>query len=159
MICDRLKQTNEAHYINLRSMGSFCDFEAGSSPEGSSSADFLEDNKTYIIMEARSNYHHFFLNLMMPALLVLKEISHENLHFVLCDLNLRSNEENFDKLLTELLQENGIGYTEINNSEFEYMNAKNFIPINGTDIDSGIPLLYDYLIDKYKVSIETPNKG
>jgi hypothetical protein len=33
MICDRLKQTNEVYHINLRSMGSFCDFEAGSSPE------------------------------------------------------------------------------------------------------------------------------
>jgi hypothetical protein len=158
MVCDRLKETNEIHYVNLRSMGSFCDFETGTSPEGSNSINFLEDNKTYVIMEARSNYHHFFLNLMMPALLVLKEISHENLHFVLCDLNLRSNEENFDKLLTELLQENGISYTEISSSEFEYINAKNFIPINGTDIDNGIPLLYDYLIDKYKVSTETPNK-
>jgi capsular polysaccharide biosynthesis protein len=158
MVCDRLKETSEIHYINLRSMGSFCDFETGTSPEGSNSINFLEDNKTYVIMEARSNYHHFFLNLLMPALIVLKELSHENLHFVLCDLNLRSSEENFDKLLTELLQENGISYTEISNSEFEYINAKNFIPINGTDIDNGIPLLHDYLINKYNISTETPSK-
>jgi hypothetical protein len=139
-------------------MGSFCDFEPGIYPEGSNSISFLEDNKTYVIMEARSNYHHFFLNLLMPALIVLKELSHENLHFVLCDLSLGPNEENFDKLLTELLQENGISYTEISNFEVEYLNAKNFIPINGVDIDNGIPLLYNYLIDKYNISTETPNK-
>jgi capsular polysaccharide biosynthesis protein len=158
MICDRLKQTNEVHHINLRSMGSFCDFEAGSSPEDSNSINFLKDNKTYIIMEDRSNYHHFFINLMMPALIVLDELSHKNLHFVLCDLNLRPNEENFDKLLIELLQENNISYTQVDNSKFEYINAKNFIPINGTDLENGIPLLNNYLINKYGMVTETPNK-
>ncbi len=139
-------------------MGSFCEFEPGTSPEGSSSISFLENDKTYVIMEARSNYHHFFLNLMMPALIVLDELDHKNLHFVLCDLNLRADKENFDKLLTELLQENKINYTEVNSSEFEYINAKNFIPINGTDIHNGIRLLYDYLTNKYNTSKETPNK-
>jgi capsular polysaccharide biosynthesis protein len=158
MICDRLKQTNEIHHINLRDMGSFCDFEPGSSPENSNSIDFLEENKTYVIMENRSNYHHFFINLMMTALIVLKELSHENLHFVLCDLNLRPNEENFDKLLIELLQENNISYTEVDNSEFEYINAKNLIPINGADIENGIPLLYNYFLNKYNMVTETPNK-
>jgi hypothetical protein len=158
MICDRLKQTNEVHHINLRSMGSFCDFEAGSSPEDSNSINFLKDNKTYIIMEDRSNYHHFFINLMMPALIVLDELSHKNLHFVLCDLNLRPNEENFDKLLIELLQENNISYTQVDNSKFEYINAKNFIPINGADLENGIPLLNNYLINKYGMVTETPNK-
>ena len=158
MICDRLKQTNEVHHINLRSMGSFCDFEEGSSPEDSNSINFLKDNKTYIIMEDRSNYHHFFINLMMPALIVLDELSHKNLHFVLCDLNLRPNEENFDKLLIELLQENNISYTQVDNSKFEYMNAKNFIPINGADLENGIPLLNNYLINKYGMVTETPNK-
>jgi capsular polysaccharide biosynthesis protein len=139
-------------------MGSFCDFEAGSSPEDSNSINFLKDNKTYIIMEDRSNYHHFFINLMMPALIVLDELSHKNLHFVLCDLNIRPNEENFDKLLIELLQENNISYTQVDNSKFEYMNAKNFIPINGVDLESGIPLLNNYLINKYGMVTETPNK-
>jgi capsular polysaccharide biosynthesis protein len=158
MICDRLKQTDEVHHINLRSMGSFCDFEEGSSPEDSNSINFLKDNKTYIIMEDRSNYHHFFINLMMPALIVLDELNHKNLHFVLCDLNLRPNEENFDKLLIELLQENNISYTQVDNSKFEYINAKNFIPINGADLESGIPLLNNYLINKYGIVTETPNK-
>ncbi len=139
-------------------MGSFCDFEPGTSPEGFSSISFLENNKTYVIMEAKSNYHHFFLNLLIPALIALDELDHKNLHFVLCDLNLRPDKENFDKLLLELLQENGISYTEVDNSEFQYINAKNFIPINGVDIESGIPLLYEYLTDKYKVSTETPSK-
>ena len=139
-------------------MGSFCDFEEGSSPEDSNSINFLKDNKTYIIMEDRSNYHHFFINLMMPALIVLDELNHKNLHFVLCDLNLRPNEENFDKLLIELLQENNISYTQVDNSKFEYINAKNFIPINGADLESGIPLLNNYLINKYGIVTETPNK-
>jgi len=139
-------------------MGSFCDFEEGSSPEDSNSINFLKDNKTYIIMEDRSNYYHFFINLMMPALIVLDELSHKNLHFVLCDLNLRPKEESFHKLLIELLQENNIGYTQVDNSKFEYINAKNFIPINGADIENGIPLLSNYLINKYKIVTETPNK-
>jgi capsular polysaccharide biosynthesis protein len=158
MICDRLKQTDEICYINLREMGSLCDFEFGSSPEGSNSVNFLEDNKTYVIMDSKSNYHHFFVNLMMPALIVLEELGHENLHFVLCNLNLRPKGENFDDLLVELLQERKISYTEIDNSEVEYINAKNFIPINGADIENGIASLYNYLIDKYNIATETPNK-
>jgi capsular polysaccharide biosynthesis protein len=139
-------------------MGSFCDFVAGTSPEDSVSVDFLEDNKTYVIMEDRSNYHHFFINIMMPALTVLKELDNEDLHFVLCNLNVRPNEQNFDALLIELLEENEISYTQISNTDFEYINAKNFIPINGTDIDTGIPLLHNYLLNKYKTVIETPDK-
>lgn len=139
-------------------MGSFCDFEPGSSPEDSKSINFLEDGKTYVIMESRSNYHHFFINLMMPALMVLDEISHEGLHFVLCDVSLRSGEENFDSLLVELLQERNISYTEISKSDFDYINAKNFIPINGADLDTGVPLLYNYLLNKYNMVTETPNK-
>jgi capsular polysaccharide biosynthesis protein len=158
MICDRLKQTDEIHHINLRDMGSFCDFEPGASPEGSNSISFLEDDKTYVIMEDRSRYHHFFINLMMPALIALDELDRQNLHFVLCDLNVRPNEENFDRLLIELLQENEISYTEIDSSDVEYINAKNFIPINGADIENGIPLLYNYLINKYNITAEIPNK-
>jgi capsular polysaccharide biosynthesis protein len=139
-------------------MGSFCDFKIGSAPKDSNSISFLEDNKTYVIMESKSGYHHFFINLMMPALIVLNELDRKDLHFVLCDLSLRPKEENFDSLLVELLQENGIPYTEINNSEFQYINAKNFIPINGADLDNGIPLLYNYLLDKYNMVTETPNK-
>jgi hypothetical protein len=88
----------------------------------------------------------------------LDELSHKNLHFVLCNLNLRPNEENFDKLLIELLQENNISYTQVDNSKFEYINAKNFIPINGADPENGIPLLNNYLINKYGMVTETPNK-
>lgn len=158
MVCDRLKVTNEIYNINLHTLGSFCDFEPGYSPEGSSSISFLEDNKTYVIMDSKSNYHHFLINLMMPALMVLEEVSHEGLHFVLCDLHLRTGEENFDNLLIELLQENGISYTQVDNSEFTYLNAKNFIPINGADLDTGVSLLYNYLLNKYNVIPETPNK-
>jgi capsular polysaccharide biosynthesis protein len=158
MVCDRLEKVNEIHNINLHTLGSFCDFEPGYSPEGPSSVSFLEDNKTYVIMESNSNYHHFLINLMMPALMVLEEVSHEGLHFVLCNLNLRSGEENFDNLLIELLEERGISYTQLNNSEFTYLNAKNFIPINGADLNTGVPLLYNYLLNKYNMVTETPNK-
>jgi capsular polysaccharide biosynthesis protein len=158
MVCDRLEKVSDIHNINLHGMGSFCDFEPGMSPEGSNSINFLEDNKTYVIMESRSNYHHFFINLMMPALMVLDEVSHEGLHFVLCDLNLRPGEENFDSLLVELLQERGIPYTEMSISDFDYINAKNFIPVNGADLETGVPLLYNYLLNKYNIVTETPNK-
>jgi capsular polysaccharide biosynthesis protein len=157
-VCNRLEETSEVHNINLKTMGSACDFEPGTSPEGSNSINFLEDNKTYVIMLTTANYHHFFLNLMMPALLVLKELGHKNLHFVLCNQGLKDKQDNFDTLIVELLQENQISYTEISDSQFDYMNAKNFIPINGSDIENGIPLLYDYLIDKYSMTTKTPNK-
>lgn len=158
MVCDRLEKVNEIHSINLHTLGSFCDFEPGYSPEGSSSISFLEDNKTYVIMDSKSNYHHFLINLMMTALMVLKEVSHEGLHFVLCNLNWRGGEENFDNLLIELLQEHGISYTQVDNSEFTYLNAKNFIPINGADLETGVPLLYNYILNKYNIATETPNK-
>jgi hypothetical protein len=158
MVCDRLEKVSDVHNINLHTLGSFCDFEPGLSPEGPSHVNFLEDNKTYVIMDSHSNYHHFFINLLIPALLVLEEISHEGLHFVLCNLSSSHEEGNFDNLVIELLQERGISYTQVDNSEFTYLNAKNFIPINGTDIETGIPLLYNYLIDKYNISTETPNK-
>lgn len=158
MVCDRLEKVNDIHNINLHTLGSFCDFEPGYSPEGSSSVSFLEDNKTYVIMDSKSNYHHFLINLMMPALMVLEEISHEGLHFVLCNLNVRSGEENFDNLVIELLQEHGISYTQVDNSEFTYLNAKNFIPINGADLDNGVPLLYNYLLNKYNMVPEIPSK-
>ena len=94
----------------------------------------------------------------MTALMVLEEVSHEGLHFVLCNINLRGGKENFDNLLIELLQERGISYTQVDNSEFTYLNAKNFIPINGVDIEVGVPLLYNYLLNKYNMVPETPNK-
>jgi capsular polysaccharide biosynthesis protein len=158
MVCDRLKKINDVHNINLHTLGSFCDFEPGYSPEGPSSISFLEDNKTYVIMDSGSKYHHFLINLMMPALMVLEEVSHKGLHFVLCNLNMRPLGENFDNLLVELLEENNIRYTEVDNSKFTYINAKNFIPINGADLDSGVPLLYNYFLSKYNVVTETPNK-
>ena len=158
MVCDRLEKVNDIHNINLHTLGSFCDFEPGYSPEDSSSVSFLEDNKTYVIMDSKSNYHHFLINLMMPALILLEEVSHEGLHFVLCNLNVRSGEENFDNLVIELLQEHGISYTQVDNSEFTYLNAKNFIPINGADLDNGVPLLYNYLLNKYNMVPEEPSK-
>ena len=109
-------------------------------------------------MDSKSNYHHFLINLMMPALILLEEVSHEGLHFVLCNLNVRSGEENFDNLVIELLQEHGISYTQVDNSEFTYLNAKNFIPINGADLDNGVPLLYNYLLNKYNMVPEEPSK-
>jgi hypothetical protein len=158
MVCNRIEKTSEIHNIEFSTMGSFCDFQPGSSPEGSISADFLEDGKTYVIMEDRSNFHHFLINLMMPALIVLEELGQEGLHFVLCNLNVREGSENFDSLLVELLQEKGIGYTQIDSTDFDYINAKNFIPINGADVEAGIPLLYNYLTNKYNIGTETPNK-
>jgi capsular polysaccharide biosynthesis protein len=157
-VCNRLEETGEVHNINLKTMGSTCDFKPGSSPEGSSSINFLEDDKTYVIMLTTANYHHFFLNLMMPALLVLKELGHKNLHFVLCEQGKKDKQDNFDSLIVELLEENEIDYTEINDFQFDYINAKNFIPINGSDIENGIPLLYNYLVNKYNATTETPNK-
>jgi hypothetical protein len=158
MLCNRLEKISEIHSIDFSTMGSFCDFQPGNSPEGSISIDFLEDNKTYVIMEDRSSYHHFLINLMMPALTALEELDNENLHFVLCNLNVRTDEQIFDSLLVELLQERQINYTQVNSSEFDYINAKNFIPINGTEVETGIPLLYNYLLTKYEVVPETPSK-
>jgi capsular polysaccharide biosynthesis protein len=158
MVCNRIEKVNDIHNINLHTLGSFCDFEPGYSPEDSSSISFLEDNKTYVIMASKTTYHHFFINLMMPALMVLEEKNNEDLHFVLCNMNLRDGEENFDNLLIELLQERGISYTQLDNSEFTYLNAKNFIPINGVDLEAGVPLLYNYLLNKYNMVPETPNK-
>jgi capsular polysaccharide biosynthesis protein len=156
--CNRLEKTSEVHNLNLKTMGSACDFKLGSSPEGSNSISFLENNKTYVIMLTTANYHHFFLNLMIPALLVLKELGGKDLHFVLCEQAIKDRQDDFDSLIVELLQENKINYTQIHDSEFDYINAKNFIPINGSDIENGIPLLYNYLIDKYSVTTKTPDK-
>jgi capsular polysaccharide biosynthesis protein len=157
-ICDRLKETNEVYNISLKTMGSTCDFEPGSSVEGFSSIDFLEDGKTYVIMLITESYHHFFLNLIIPALLVLKELGHKDLHFVLCEQGTANKQNNFDSIVIELLQENKISYTKVSDFQFDYINAKNFIPINGSDVEIGIPLLYNYLTDKYSVTPETPNK-
>jgi hypothetical protein len=171
MLCNRLEKTGEIHHIEFNTMGSFCDFQPGRSPEGSNSIDFLEDGKTYVIMEDRSNYHHFLINLMMPALTAIDELNNEDLHFVLFDLGvgalpvdalpegvLPTEEQNFDKLLVELLQEKGMNYSEVKSSDFDYINAKNFIPINGADVEAGIPLLYNYLLDKYNLVEETPSR-
>jgi capsular polysaccharide biosynthesis protein len=158
MLCNRLEKVSEIHNIEFNTMGSFCDFQPGRSPEGSNSVDFLEDGKTYVIMEDRSNYHHFLINLMMPALTAIDELNNEELHFVLCDLGQLPEDQNFEGLLVELLQEKGITYTELKSSEFDYINAKNFIPINGADVQAGIPLLYNYLLDKYNLIEEAPSK-
>jgi capsular polysaccharide biosynthesis protein len=158
MLCNRLEKVSEIHNIEFNTMGSFCDFQPGRSPEGSNSVDFLEDGKTYVIMEDRSNYHHFLINLMMPALTAIDELNNEELHFVLCDLGALPEDQNFEGLLVELLQEKGINYTELKSSDFDYINAKNFIPINGADVQAGIPLLYNYLLDKYNLIEEAPSK-
>jgi hypothetical protein len=157
-VCNRLEETGEVYNLNLKTMGSACDFKLGSSPEDSNSISFLENNKTYVIMLTTANYHHFFLNLMIPALLVLKELGGNDLHFVLCGQAIKDRQDNFDSLIVELLQENKISYTQIHDSQFDYINAKNFVSINGADLGKGIPLLYSYLLAKYNIVAETPNK-
>jgi capsular polysaccharide biosynthesis protein len=158
MICDRIEKTGELHHVDLVNMKSFCDFEAGSCPEEYKSVSFIDNDKIYVIIDSASVYHHFFINLMIPALLVLDEYDHKDLYFVLCSFNRKTTAENFDNLLVELLQENNIGYTIVDSSEVRYINAKNFIPINGADVENGIPLLYNYLLNKYNVVPETPNR-
>jgi capsular polysaccharide biosynthesis protein len=158
MICDRIAKNSEIHHIDLTSLMSFCDFKAGICPEDQKSASFLDNDKTYVIIDSASVYHHFFINLLIPALLVLDEYDHKGLHFVLCKFNWKKTAGNFDSLLVELLQENNISYTIVDSSEVRYINAKNFIPINGADVENGIPLLYNYLLNKYNVVPETPNR-
>jgi hypothetical protein len=157
-VCDGLEKTEGIHNIDFKTMGSTCDFKKGCAPENSNTVSFLEDSKTYVIIEARSNYYHCFISLIIPCLQVLETLDNENLHFVICDLNLRDGKENFDSLLIELLQERKISYTEINGLNFEYMNIKNFISINGSNIKTGVSMLYSYLVKKYNVATKTPNK-
>jgi hypothetical protein len=157
-VFDRLEKIDGVHNQDFKIMALSCDFKKGYAPENSNTISFLEDNKTYVIIEAKSNYHHSFVSLIIPCLEVLETLDNKNLHFIICDLNLRDGKENFDNLLIELLQERKISYTEINGLNFEYMNVKNFIPINGSNLETGVPMLYNYLVKKYNVDTKTPNK-
>jgi hypothetical protein len=146
------------HNINLKTMGSFGNFNPGLSPEGSKSLSFLEEETVYVFVDARSNFHHFILTILTPALQVIELIDNKKLHFVLHSRSKKQIPDNFDNLLIELLLEKNINYTSINSSVYEYINAKNFIPISGVSIEKGIPILYDYLTKKYDLPPAMTNK-
>jgi capsular polysaccharide biosynthesis protein len=146
------------HNINIKTMGSFLDFVPGPSPENSKFLNFLENDITYVFIWNSANYHHFFINIFMPAITVINERQDKNLHFVLYSNNTRHKSENYDNLLVELLEEKKINYTKIQNNEYEYINSKNFIPINSSSLEYGIPEVYNYFINKYNITEEKPNK-
>jgi capsular polysaccharide biosynthesis protein len=149
---------DSVHNINLQSMGSFNDFEPGLSPEGSKSLNFLQDDTIYVFVDAVANFHHFLVCVLMPSLEIINSIDNKKLHFVLSLKHQKQNADNFDNLLIELLQEKRINYTAIQAQSDEYANAKNFIAVNGPDIAIGIPMLYDYFVEKYKTSQLATNK-
>jgi capsular polysaccharide biosynthesis protein len=146
------------HNINLKTMGSFSNFNLGLSPEGEKSLNFLQDDTVYVFVDAIANFHHFILTILTPALQVIELIDNEKLHFVLHSRSKKQIADNFDNLLIELLLEKNINYTSVNSSAYDYVNAKNFIPINGVSIEKGIPILYDYLIKKYNLPPAMTNK-
>lgn len=139
------------HNLNLKTKGSFSDFELGLAPEGSRSLNFLEDGLVYVFIEADATFFHFFNNLIIPALKVIESVDNKTLHFVLDSRSLKEKRDNYDILLTELLHEKQINYTVINDIDYDYINAKNFIPINSSDLSVGVNLLYNYLMNKYSI--------
>jgi capsular polysaccharide biosynthesis protein len=145
------------HSINLKTKGSFSDFKLGLAPEGSKALNFLDDELVYVFIEADATFFHFFNNIMIPALKVINSFDNKELHFVLDSRSLKQSVDNYDVLLTELLHEKQINYTTLNSEDYEYVNAKNFIPINSTYMQ-GVPLLYNYLIDKYSIGPLPANK-
>jgi capsular polysaccharide biosynthesis protein len=153
-----IKVFGPVHNINLKTKGSFNDFVLGTAPEGSNALNFLEDGKIYIFMESNSNFFHFFYNLMIPALKFLSHFENNNLHFVFDNRFLKVPKDNYDNLIIDLLEEKKINYTMINGDSNEFVNAKNFVPVNCTFLPEGVDFLYDYLIDKYQVSQVSPNK-
>lgn len=149
---------NPVHHINLTTMGSFSDFKPGLSPDGSKSLNFLEDDVIYVFVDAISNFHHFLLCVLMPSLEVVASVDNKKLHFVLYSRYQKPKADNFDNLLIELLQEKSINYTAIHGFLHENINSKNFIAINGPSLDGGIPMLYDYLVEKYAFVPKRLNK-
>jgi capsular polysaccharide biosynthesis protein len=139
-------------------MGSFSDFTPGSSPENSKSLNFLENDVTYVFIWDRANYHHFFLNIFMPSLEIINKMQNKNLHFVLYSNHQEYSSENYSNLLVELLEEKKINYTTIKSDSHEYINSKNFIAVNSSGLDYGIPAMYNYFINKYKVVEKEPNQ-
>jgi hypothetical protein len=146
------------HHINPKAMGSFNDFKPGLSPDGSKSLNFLEDDTVYVFVDVIANFHHFLLCVLMPSLEVVASVDNKKLHFVLYSRYQKPKADNFDNLLIEMLQEKAINYTAIHEFPHEYINSKNFIAINGPDLDSGIPILYDYFVEKYKFVPKRSNK-
>jgi capsular polysaccharide biosynthesis protein len=146
------------HNINLKERGSFSDFKPGLSPEGSKSLNFLEEDTVYVFIDAVGNFHHFILTIMVPAIEVISSEDIKKLHFVLYSGHQKISSDNFDNLLTEMLVEKRINYTSINSDVYEYVNAKNFIPINGGSLDNSFPKLYDYFIKKYSITPSIINK-
>jgi capsular polysaccharide biosynthesis protein len=146
------------HHIKLKNMSSFLDFKLGLAPLESKSCDFLEDDKTYVIVDASANYHHFFINLMMPVLKIIDSFDNKSLHFVLYFGGNSDLYSNYSNLLVDLLREKQVNSSIINFDTVEYINAKNFIPMNHTFLPDGIELLYEYLIKKYNIEEAIPNK-
>lgn len=153
-----IKVISEEHYINLRTKGSFNDFKLGKAPEESKALNFLDDGFLYVFIGVRSGFFHFVNNLMIPALEVIKEFDNKTLHFVLDHSFPKENRDNYDYLLIDLLEDKRINYTKINSDDYDYINAKNFIPVNGAHLEAGIPLLYNYFINKYKVDLIEPTR-
>jgi capsular polysaccharide biosynthesis protein len=153
-----LKVFGPEHHINLKTMGSFLDFKLGPSPAESKSFNFLEDDKIYVMVDASANYHHFFINIMMPVLNIIQSFDNKKLHFVLYFANNANLNSNYSNLLIELLREKQINSSIINFDTVEYINAKNFIPMNHSFLPEGIELLYKYLIRKYGMEEVVPNK-
>lgn len=153
-----MKIIEPVHNINLKERGSFNDFKPGLSPEGFKSLNFLEEDTIYVFIDSVGNFHHFILTILVPAIEVISSEDNKKLHFVLYSGHQKKASDNFDNLLTEMLVEKRINYTSINSNVYEYVNAKNFIPVNGGSLDDGFPKLYDYFIEKYNIVPSTPSK-
>jgi capsular polysaccharide biosynthesis protein len=153
-----IKVFGPEHHIELRTMGSFFDFKIGLAPVEGKSSNFLEDDKIYVMIDASANYHHFFINVMMPALKVIDSFDNSKLHFVLYYGAVSDLKNNFYNLLIELLHEKQINSSIINYNTAEYINAKNFIPINHSFLPEGVPILYKYFIQKYGIAETIPDK-
>lgn len=153
-----IKVITEEHHINLRTKGSFDDFTLGKAPEASKALNFLDDNFLYVFIASRSGFFHSLNNLMIPALEVIEEFDNRTLHFVLDHSFPKENKDNYDYMLLDLLEDKKVNYTKINNEDYDYVNAKNFIAINGGGLETGIPLLYNYFINKYKIAETEPTR-
>jgi hypothetical protein len=153
-----IKVVGPEHNIKLLTKGSFNDFVLGKAPDESKVLNFLDDDFLYVFIGSRSGFFHFLNNLMIPALQVIEEFDNKTLHFVLDHSFPKQDKDNYDYLLIDLLEDKRINYTKINSDDYEYINAKNFIPVNSGTLEEGIPLLYNYFINKYNIALEKPTK-
>jgi hypothetical protein len=55
------------HNLNLKTKGSFSDFELGLAPEGSRSLNFLEDGPVYVFIDADATFLHFLNKQIITA--------------------------------------------------------------------------------------------